>query len=111
MHRAVVWIQAVLVPALGPAGLFVVAFLDSSILSLPEVNDILVIASSAAHPERAWFYASSTAAGSVAGCCVLWFVGRRGGEALLVRRFGRQGAAHRRRAWKRGDVLALAIPA
>ena len=50
MHKVVLWIQTVLVPTLGAPGMFVVAFLDSSFLSIPEINDILVVTSSATHP-------------------------------------------------------------
>ena len=50
MHGIVVWIQTVLIPTLGPFGLFVVAFFDSSFLSVPEINDVLVVTSSAAPP-------------------------------------------------------------
>ena len=45
MAKIVLWIQNVLLPTLGPSGLFVVAFFDSSFLSLPEINDILVVTS------------------------------------------------------------------
>ncbi len=53
MHKVVVWIQEVLIPTLGAPGLFIVAFLDSSFLSVPEINDFLVVTSCAAHPRRA----------------------------------------------------------
>jgi membrane protein YqaA with SNARE-associated domain len=111
MHKAVVWIQTVFVPLLGPPGLFVVAFLDSSFLSLPEINDILVVTSASAHPGRAWLYALMATLGSVAGCLALWAVGRRGGEPLLVRRFGRERVERTRAAFARWGVLAIAVPA
>ena len=111
MHKAVVWIQTVLVPLLGPPGLFLVAFMDSSFLSLPEINDILVVTSASAHPGQAWLYALMATLGSLAGCVVLWALGRRGGEALLVRRFGKEKVDRTRAAFRRWDVLAVAIPA
>jgi membrane protein YqaA with SNARE-associated domain len=111
MHRVVVWVQEVLVPLLGAPGLFLVAFLDSSFLSLPEINDILVVTSAAAHPPTAWVAAAMATLGSVVGCAVLWELGRRGGEAVLVRRFGRERVDRTRAAFHRFDVLALAIPA
>jgi len=110
MHKAVLWIQMVLVPALGPPGVFLVAFLDSSFLSLPEIYDILVVTSASAHPARAWFYAAMATLGSLAGCTVLWELGRRGGEAFLVRRFGQRRVERTREAFHRWDVLAIAIP-
>lgn len=104
------WIQDTVLPALGPAGMAVIAFFDSSFLSIPEVNDILVVTSSAAHPGAAWLYVLMTTSGSIAGCLALREVGRRGGEALLVRKFGRERLERTRAQFKKWDVLCLAIP-
>jgi len=110
MHRLFVWVQEVLIPFLGAPGIFVAAFLDSSFLSIPEVNDFLMVTSCAAHPERAWLYVGMTTLGSLAGCSVLWWLGKRGGEGFLVRRFGAARVEQTRERFKRWDVLALAIP-
>jgi membrane protein YqaA with SNARE-associated domain len=111
MHGVVIWIQTVLIPTLGPFGLFVVAFFDSSFLSVPEINDVLVVTSSAGYPPTAWMYVVAATLGSLAGCSALWYVGRRGGEALLVRKFGRDRVDRTRSTFKKWDILALAIPA
>ncbi len=111
MYRVLSWIQGVLIPQLGPLGLVAVAFLDSSFLSLPEINDILVVSAALADPTMAWLPITLTTLGSVAGCSVLWFLGRRGGEALLERRFGRERTARTREAYRRWGILALAVPA
>jgi membrane protein YqaA with SNARE-associated domain len=111
MHDIVVWIQTVLIPTLGPFGLFVVAFFDSSFLSVPEINDVLVVTSSAGRPATAWMYVLAATAGSLAGCSALWYIGRRGGEAFLVRKFGRDRVDQTRAHFKKWDILALAIPA
>ena len=111
MHKVILWIQTVLLPALGPAGLFVVAFFDSSFLSLPEINDILVVTSSSLDPRSAWIPISMATLGSLAGCSVLWVIGRRGGEPLLERRFGKAQVARTRAAFERWDLLALIVPA
>jgi membrane protein YqaA with SNARE-associated domain len=110
MHGVVVWIQTVLLPALGPLGLFVVAFFDSSFLSVPEVNDLLVVSAAASDASTAWMYILAATLGSLAGCTALWYIGRRGGEALLVRRFGRERVDRTREAFRKWDVLALAVP-
>ena len=110
MHKLFVWVQEVLIPFLGAPGIFVAAFLDSSFLSIPEVNDFLMVTSCAAHPERAWLYVSMTTLGSLAGCSALWWLGKRGGEGFLVRRFGPARVEQTRERFKRWDVLALAIP-
>src|SRR6476661_1525521 len=56
MHRLVAWVQASAV-ALGGPGLFLIAFLDSSFLSFPEVVDLLIIWLVTAHKERMLYYA------------------------------------------------------
>jgi membrane protein YqaA with SNARE-associated domain len=111
VHDIVVWIQTVLIPTLGPVGLLVVAFFDSSFLSVPEINDVLVVTSSAGRPATAWMYVLAATLGSLAGCSALWYIGRRGGEAYLVRRFGRERVDQTRATFEKWDILALAIPA
>ncbi len=111
MEKVVLWIQNVLLPTLGPAGLFVVAFFDSSFLSLPEINDILVVTSCSLDPGSAWIPISLATLGSLAGCTVLWEIGRRGGEPLLERRFGKAQVDRTRTAFERWDLLALIVPA
>lgn len=98
-------------PALGPVGVFLVAFLDSSFLSIPEVNDIIVITAAARNSGTAWIYVLMATLGSLAGCAVLWGLGRRGGEAFLIKRFGASRVERTRAAFHRWDVLALALPA
>ncbi len=111
MVRFVSWIQDVVLPLLGPSGIFLAAFLDSSFLSLPEINDLLVVTSAAAHPETAWISVLLATLGSVAGCAVLFVLGRRGGDAFLVRRFGVERTARARDLFHRFGPLALAVPA
>ena len=111
MHKIALWFQQILVPTLGLPGVFLVAFWDSSFISIPEVNDIIVITAAARHPETAWAYVLVASLGSLAGCWVLWALGRRGGEAFLVQRFGAERVEKTRAAFRRWDVLALALPA
>lgn len=111
MAKLLTWIQTALIPAMGPWGLFVVAFLDSSVLSLPEVNDLLVVAGSAAQPRLAWLFVVLSTLGSLAGCLVLWHLGRRGGEAMLAKRFGPARLERTRATYRRWRFWALALPA
>ncbi len=111
MSRLVEWVEVVLLPTLGPLGLFLVALVDSSFLSLPEINDFLVISAALADPRTVWMFVLMAALGSVVGSSILWRVGRAGGEALLVRRFGADWAGRTQRAYRRFGVLALAVPA
>lgn len=111
MSKLVAWVETVLVPTLGPLGLFFVAAADSSFVTLPEINDFLVIGAGMANPRTAWMFVAMAALGSVAGSSLLWRLGRSGGEALLVRRFGPAWAARTRAAYQRWGILALALPA
>ena len=111
MFRFATWVQEVVLPLLGSSGIFLAAFLDSSFLSLPEINDILVVMSAVRQPSTAWLPVLLATLGSLGGCSVLWWLGRRGGESLLVRRFGVERAERARRTFHRWGGLALAVPA
>lgn len=108
--RIVTWLQTFALGIGGP-GLFVVAFLDSSFLSLPEINDLLVVLLVIEHKARMPYYATMATLGSVTGCLVLYAIGRRGGEALVRRRFGGRKLARALELSKRYGVLAIAVPA
>ena len=97
--------------SLGGPGLFVVAFLDSSFISLPQINDLLVVLMVVQN--KAWmpYYAAMATFGSVAGCYVLYLIAERGGEAFLAKRLK---AGHTERAlalYRKRGVLALMVPA
>src|SRR5216684_1835751 len=70
----------------GPA-MIVIGALDSSLLSLPEVNDYLVVARCYTHPRAVFFFPLFAAIGSVLGCLLLYTILRRGGQAFPHRRF------------------------
>jgi len=57
------------------------------------------------------YYAAMATLGSVCGCLVLYVIGRRGGEALLRRRFGGVRVTRAMGWFKRFGVLAVVIPA
>ena len=108
--RIVTWVQAFALGIGGP-GLFLVAFLDSSFLSLPEINDLLVVMLVIEHKARMPYYALMATLGSVTGCLVLYGIGRRGGETLVRRRFGGPRMARALALSKRYGVFAIAVPA
>jgi len=108
--RIVSWVQAFALGIGGP-GLFLVAFLDSSFLSLPEINDLLVVMLVIEHKTRMPYYALMATLGSVTGCLVLYGIGRKGGEALVRRRFGGHRMERALALSKRYGVLAIAVPA
>ena len=110
MSRIVTWVQAFALSVGGP-GLFFIAFLDSSFLSLPEINDILVIVMVIENPELMPYYAMMATLGSVTGCLLLYVLGSRGGEALLKRRFGGPRLERAMQLSRKYGVLAVAVPA
>lgn len=82
---------------LGAPGLFLISFLDSSVLTFPVINDLLLIELSIQHPARMPLYAFMAALGSVLGCVLLFFIAEKGGEALFHKHAGDR--AHAIRHW------------
>lgn len=97
--------------ALGGPGLFTVAFLDSSFISLPQINDILVVLMVTEHKTRMPYYASMATLGSVAGCYVIYYLARKGGDAFLRKRLKAGHVEHALALYQRHGVLALIVPA
>lgn len=85
--------------------------LDSSLLSLPEINDYLVVGRCFRQPSAAFYFPLFAAIGSVAGCLILYTIMRRGGQAVLRRRFKRENIERAERAYARYGFLAIAVPA
>jgi len=81
--------------ALGAPGLFLISFLDSSVLTFPVINDLLLIELSIQHPARMTLYALMAAFGSVLGCVLLYFIARKGGEAFFHKKAGPRALAIR----------------
>jgi membrane protein YqaA with SNARE-associated domain len=99
--------------ALGAPGLFLISLLDSSILSFPIINDLLLINLSVSNPTRMPIYALAAASGSVLGSVALYFIARAGGEAFFNKNAGVHGPAVRR--WVKangfvGVLLAALLP-
>jgi membrane protein YqaA with SNARE-associated domain len=91
MKGFVIWATSSAI-ALGGIGLFLVAFLDTSFLSLPEASDILIVVT-AKSPARLVYYASMLAAGSTVGSLILFALGRKGGQSFLAKRFSERRIA------------------
>jgi membrane protein YqaA with SNARE-associated domain len=81
------WLQ-VIVASAGGAGLFLIAFLDSSVLTFPVINDLLLIDLSIRNPARMPYYAGMATIGSVTGCLLLYYLARKGGEAMFHKHAG-----------------------
>src|SRR5215510_603791 len=104
-----IWLRNTLLPY-GGIGLMVLAMCDSSFLSLPEVNDLLLMTFSIKEPEGMVKFAALTTIGSVIGCALLYAVGRKGGEAFLRKTFADERVARVQRWYQRHGVLAVIIP-
>jgi membrane protein YqaA with SNARE-associated domain len=109
MSRFIGWIEAAAL-GLGAPGILLVSFLDSSVLSLPEVADLLVIYMVTARPHRFALYVASATLGSLAGCLVLFAIGRKAGEAVMRRRFSSDRVERTLRAFRRHGVMAVLVP-
>jgi membrane protein YqaA with SNARE-associated domain len=99
--------------ALGAPGLFLISFLDSSILTFPVINDLLLIELSIRQPARMPLYAFMAAFGSVLGCILLYFIARKGGEAFFHRKAGNRAKAIRHWVEKNGFggmLIAALLP-
>src|ERR1044071_6917075 len=91
--------------------MILIGALDSSLLSLPEINDYLVVARCYSDPKSVFYFPLFAATGSVLGCLVLYTIMRRGGQAVMRRRFKAENIAKVERAYARFGFLALAVPA
>jgi membrane protein YqaA with SNARE-associated domain len=96
---------------LGGVGLFIIALLDSSFLSFPQVNDLLIIVLSTKYPERMPYYAAMTTVGSIIGCYLLYGVARRGGEVFLRKRLKGPYVDRAIALYQRHGLLAVVVPA
>jgi membrane protein YqaA with SNARE-associated domain len=103
------WKQKVIgfATSLGAPGLFLISFLDSSVLSFPVINDLLLISLSIQRPSRMILYATMATTGSVLGCIFLYFLARKAGEAAFHEKAGKRGAKIRHFIEENGFVGML----
>jgi membrane protein YqaA with SNARE-associated domain len=94
----------------GPA-MILIGALDSSLLSLPEINDYLVVARCYTHPRAVFFFPLFASTGSVLGCLLLYTILKRGGLAVLHRRFKLEHVQRVEVWYARFGIFALAVPA
>src|SRR5262245_25642707 len=103
------WLRNSLLPY-GGFGLMVLAMCDSSFVSLPEVNDILLMTFAINDPVSMVKFAFLTTVGSVIGCALLYTVGRKGGETFLRKTFADERLARVQSWYQRHGVLAVIVP-
>jgi membrane protein YqaA with SNARE-associated domain len=109
MSRLFDWLQSA-GEALGGPGLFLIAFLDSSFLSFPNVVDLLIIADVTRHEARWVYYALMPTLGSIAGCFVLYEFARRGGDRFLRKRLHQKHFDRALRMFQKYGLLGVLVP-
>jgi len=89
----------------------ILAIADSSFLTVPEGNDLLIVILSTG---KSWgnmaYYVSMTVLGSVIGCFLLYSIGRKGGSPLLRRRFAQSKIDRAELLFKKYGILTVLIP-
>src|SRR5262245_28574066 len=109
MERIVAWARRVAL-AFGAPGLFVIAALDSSFLPLPGVTDLLLILVVTREPERMIFAALAATLGSVVGCLAMHYIGKKGGDVLVRKRFTGDRIDRAMASLQRHGLMAVLIP-
>ena len=94
----------------GPA-LLLIALVDSSFLSIPEGNDILIITLSTG---QSWnvmaYYVGMTVFGSVLGCTFLYSIGRKGGK-FVEKRLSVEKRTEMKGLYNRWGIWTVLVPA
>jgi len=96
---------------LAAPAMIIIGALDSSLFSLPEINDYLVVGRCFRQPHAVFYFPLFAATGSVLGCLLLYTIMRRGGQAVLRKRFSIESIQKVERAYARFGFLAIAVPA
>jgi len=94
----------------GGPGVFLVAFLDSTFLPLPGATDLLLIIMTTRHEEFVAWYILAAIGGSMAGCLVMHAIGRKGGEALVRKRFTGEKIERAMASLRRHGIIAVLVP-
>ena len=97
--------------AIGGPGLFAVGFLDSSFLSLPQINDLLVVLMVTGHKPWMVYYALMATAGSVSGCYMIYYLADKGGAAFVRKRLEPGHVERGLKLYQRHGLLALIVAA
>lgn len=93
---------------LGIWGVLGFAAVDAAFLGMP--LDAIVAGYSYHDPRRFLLYAAMGAAGSTLGSIVIYLIGYKGGEVLLVKRIGQQRFDKIKASFERHEFLAIMLP-
>lgn len=103
--------QVVIAPMYWAAPLMVlVGALDSSLLSLPEVNDYITVTRVAHNPSEVYYFPFFPAVGSLIGCLLLYRIAR-SGEKFISKRFHPKHLDRVKDLYRKWGLFALVIPA
>jgi membrane protein YqaA with SNARE-associated domain len=94
----------------GPAGLFLLAAVDSAGVPIPGGVDALVVLLAVTNPGTAYFAAFMAVIGSVSGNYILYKIARKGGRAYLDARTQSGWAAKFRDWYQRYGLLTVFVP-
>jgi len=89
-----------------PWGVLGIAFVDAAFLGVP--LDPVVAGWVYADQHHWWLYVFMAAVGSALGSVILWFVGLKGGEPFLEKRFGRRRVEQMRDRFAEQEFIGLA---
>jgi membrane protein YqaA with SNARE-associated domain len=103
--------QVKIMPAYFAAPIMIfVGALDSSLLSLPEVNDYITAYRVAHNPSEVYYFPLFPAIGSVIGCLILYRIAQRG-EQFVTKRFHPRHLDRVKELYRKWGIFALVIPA
>ncbi|MEO8726843.1 MAG: VTT domain-containing protein [Acidobacteriaceae bacterium] len=93
---------------LGPWGVFVAAITDNLLPVIPV--DAVVASYVYREPRRMWFYVILATTGAMLGSLVWFFIGRAGGELLLLKRINRAKLESLQARYRKQEFFFIAIP-
>jgi membrane protein DedA with SNARE-associated domain len=100
-----------LIMSFGGLGVLLLAMGDSSFVSVPEGNDILIVLLSVGGSWGHMFYfVGFTIIGSVIGCLFLYMIGKKGGNPILRRRFDQARIDQAENLYKKYGIFSILIP-
>jgi membrane protein YqaA with SNARE-associated domain len=102
------WFLTLIAPLGGPWAVFVVAVMDAAAFGIP--MDPIVVYYVHMNPQKALLLAIMAAVGSALGSTVPYLIGYRGGEALVVKRVGRERFQKIHNYTEKYGDLALIVP-
>jgi membrane protein YqaA with SNARE-associated domain len=108
MPEVINLIKEFLIPY-GIWGLLILSFLDSTFVPMPQVNDLLVITLSISRPHWMIFYAFAAVAGSLLGTSVLYYLGRKGGQAFIQKKFSKARVERVQHVLEKYDMVAVMV--